>query len=252
MSEELKQTKTADSMEKARQDLNVSFRDLSLPEISSLIEQEFIASGKIRLIPDRNNNIVVVAEGATSLGKAQTLRLYSYALKLQKLIAVNAVGTLNRIKPPIKAVEKAPAKPETAVLSADSSDASVLYQLVLMPELGAGDSPEVIERLALFDKAITEAGDDREEIELVIAQLFRQGLITRREVGVEDDGVIQSEFIVLTPEVQEWHDKVVSANKLMAGFINDDDGFPMLDADLPTKTKGTKWFRLRPGFKRYR
>lgn len=252
MSEELKQTKAADSIEKARQDLNVRFRDLTLPEISLLIDQEFIASGKIRLIPDRNKNIVVVAEGATSLAKAQTLRLYSYALKLQKLSAANAAGAPKRIKPPTKAVEKAAAEPETAVLPADPSDASVLYQLVLMPMLGAGDTPEVIERLALFEQAITEAGDDREEVELVIAQLFRQGLITRREVRVEDDGVIQSEYIVLTPEVQAWHDKVVSANKSMAGFINEDDGFPMLDADLPTKTKGNKWLRLRPGFKRHR
>jgi len=258
----MKQANDAGSIEQARQDLNARFRGLTTSEIRSIIEQEFIASGKIRLVTDRNNNVVAVAEGGTSQAKARTLRLYNYALKQQKLSAASEAIAPKRAKPPVKSEAEPAAEPapepaavsdiEATALQVAPSDVSTLYQLLLMPELEAGDTDGAIERLALFELALQEAGRDREEVELVIAQLFRQGLIQRRDGSVGDGGAVLPEYFVVTPEVELWHDKAVLVNKSLSDITDEGDGFPILDADLPTKTKNHKWFQVRPGFKRHR
>lgn len=245
------------SIEQARQEINAKFRDLNLAEIRQSIEQEFIDTGRIKLVNDLNNHQVVIADGTSSQIKARTLRLYSYALKLEKLRTLNEEKVSKR-RPEIKKLEqeKNIELKTTDIGGETPTPSSPLYKLVSLPVLVSGDIDGANDRLVLFEAAKTEAGTDRELLELVIAQLFRQGLCVNPEnnsaTGKQPVGV----SIGVTTQIDLWHKQIVSFNESLLngdngeelGDNDDADDFPMMDSNLPSKPRNSKWSRLRSSF----
>jgi hypothetical protein len=182
-------------------------------------------------------------------GEVKYLTPQSAAAQLDKGRVLTGNSILDYRKEALARINRKPGDPvpPPAPVFAEQDQPTALDRLVKMDSFKpdeAGDS--LPDRLACLDKAFKEADDDSDELELVISQAFRQGLLFR-DVTEDPDTTNRhtSELKAVDPSVDTWYRKAMAHYQTVLSHSDEEQEAAEQETSFPYTEKSAGWIKSR-------
>ncbi|GEM_PF-2575168 len=164
-----------------------------------------------------------------------------------KLVAGNSILDLRQEA--LERVSKMPGAPSDSSdpVAPDNEPRTVFEDLLKLEPYDAqrpGDS--IASRLAVLGKAYEEAGNDSDELELVIGQAFRQGLLVREYAKDPETGqVLRPVVKALSPEVDKWYGEANAHYQEVISHSDKEQEDAEQETFFPYSSKSADWIKSR-------
>ncbi len=168
-----------------------------------------------------------------------------------RLVAANSIMDMRE-----EALQRLSQTPGQAVLQApavtpapERDEPTALDQLLNLSPLKAEATGDGLKaRLNYFKRALTEAGNDTDELEAVMGQAFRQNLLKREDVRDPGSGkIVHTEFKAVSPDIDAWYKATIARYQVL--LSHSDPEREAADAEEETNIrhteKGAGWFKTR-------